>query len=680
LAAVTQEKIEVHFEALQNKHRFETSAQALLQADDGESAVWTNYFHPLGNENESIALKQGMEDIACFVYLDEQFFLLKELTCPALNYNSQRFGLNQRFLVYQKLVTHPRFLNQTYSHLGFIDLKKNKEVAVIDGHKLFHPWLNEKFLVYVEILPDFTFRVVKYDLEAQKEIDSTQTNFIYEISFPVLLDDSLYALLKDQTDQMSIAKYNNETKDWEHVWGPAHFNLSYLSPTPDGLLFQANLVDFKEGIFHFNLKNNTLTYLNHSDQLSRPSFNQNKVYYNYYTLSGHKVGQTSLNYFESFKLANTYASSHSKNLENKQKALQKNSSSSDVKASLQSTAIRDYHEVDLKFHSWQFIAPPLGATFWGEIIADDYLGRHQLAAGLEYNINEEVSKIYTEWNYQRYWPIFSFKASHGRRKVFNDAYSSDKVKLDSWFESQLDSLVTIPYIRINGAYQDRFSFMTGLSLIQQSSRTNNNINDASDANLLKKQIGIKYSRVRDMAQRELYPRFSQSYQIKYAQGESLSQKDVALDYRAFSHVSFWPGFRQLDRFHLTLDLERQAQSGYRVSSETLFARGYQSVFWPKLDKYSANYVFPLFYPDKAFSRWMYLKRVSFNLFYDYQLGMSNNNARSRLYRSNGVESIFELNILRLEFPLRFGLRFANLIDHPNKSNDLGLFLLTDAVF
>jgi hypothetical protein len=69
---------------------------------------------------------------------------------------------------------------------------------------------------------------------------------------------------------------------------------------------------------------------------------------------------------------------------------------------------------------------------------------------------------------------------------------------------------------------------------------------------------------------------------------------------------------------------------------------------------------PLFYPDWSIGQAAYIKRISGNLFYDY------GKVGSLLYRSTGVEGVFDTNFLHFPFPLRIGVRYAYRIDFGDK--------------
>jgi len=68
---------------------------------------------------------------------------------------------------------------------------------------------------------------------------------------------------------------------------------------------------------------------------------------------------------------------------------------------------------------------------------------------------------------------------------------------------------------------------------------------------------------------------------------------------------------------------------------------------------------PLLYPDLAISQLAYIKRVAGNLFYDY------GKVGNQLYRSTGVEAVFDLNFLHFPYNFRLGVRYAYRIDFGN---------------
>lgn len=80
---------------------------------------------------------------------------------------------------------------------------------------------------------------------------------------------------------------------------------------------------------------------------------------------------------------------------------------------------------------------------------------------------------------------------------------------------------------------------------------------------------------------------------------------------------------------------------------------------PNLVKLGATYGLPLFYPDWSAGQLLYIKRVSANTFYDY------GRVGRRLYRSTGVECVFDINIYHFSPTFRAGVRYAERLDYHN---------------
>jgi hypothetical protein len=168
---------------------------------------------------------------------------------------------------------------------------------------------------------------------------------------------------------------------------------------------------------------------------------------------------------------------------------------------------------------------------------------------------------------------------------------------------------------------------------------------------------FNFSRQRQRSPRDLAPMWAQTFFLNYAQTPFTGHYTgtfLATDGRLAA-----PGLLQHHALVLEGGYERQHGS-YTFSSEIRFPRGYQSYTGRGLTKYSATYEMPLFYPDATLGQVLYLKRISGNLFYDY------GKVGNLLYRSTGVETVFDLNLLHFPPTLRLGVRYAYRIDFGNK--------------
>jgi len=83
---------------------------------------------------------------------------------------------------------------------------------------------------------------------------------------------------------------------------------------------------------------------------------------------------------------------------------------------------------------------------------------------------------------------------------------------------------------------------------------------------------------------------------------------------------------------------------------------------------SANYAFPLWYPDIAIGPILNIQRVKLNFFYDYGKGVGRNyyyhntepsiyyTTTDEVYTSYGVETTFDFNIMRFLPKFELGFR------------------------
>ncbi len=91
-------------------------------------------------------------------------------------------------------------------------------------------------------------------------------------------------------------------------------------------------------------------------------------------------------------------------------------------------------------------------------------------------------------------------------------------------------------------------------------------------------------------------------------------------------------------------------------------RGLRGIFGEVLTRYSADYVFPILYPDLEIGSLLYLKRIRGALWTDHLVGTNvivhdpNPHYEERNYTTYGADLVVDINILRISFPLSLGGR------------------------
>ncbi len=93
-----------------------------------------------------------------------------------------------------------------------------------------------------------------------------------------------------------------------------------------------------------------------------------------------------------------------------------------------------------------------------------------------------------------------------------------------------------------------------------------------------------------------------------------------------------------------------------------YSRGYTGRYFTRMWKLSANYDFPLLYPDWGFGNILYIKRIWLNGFYDFTKVYSRDKTQTRDQRSAGGEIFFDTKWWN-QYELTFGFRVSQLLDY-----------------
>jgi hypothetical protein len=289
-------------------------------------------------------------------------------------------------------------------------------------------------------------------------------------------------------------------------------------------------------------------------------------------------------------------------------------------------------------HSWGFTSGPPNLGFG--IQSTDKMELISASDSVIYNSNEEAAGFAANVSYARFFPVLYMGFSDMNRRLQFVDHS------ESFTERTATAGFYLPFNLSRGSY------VTGLSL-------GAHVEDISlqGGGLIPVGYGLNFSRQRQRSARDIAPLWAQTIRLNYTQtpfGGHYTGNFLVADGRFAV-----PGLAPHHALILEGGYERQHGS-YVFPSEILFPRGYHAFAGADLTKYSATYEMPLLYPDLSILQAAYIKRISGNLFYDYE------KVGSQLYRSSGAEAVFDLNFLHFPQPFRVGVRYAYRIDYGNK--------------
>ncbi|HLP71313.1 MAG TPA: hypothetical protein VK155_00320 [Bacteroidales bacterium] len=185
-----------------------------------------------------------------------------------------------------------------------------------------------------------------------------------------------------------------------------------------------------------------------------------------------------------------------------------------------------------------------------------------------------------------------------------------------------------------------------------------------------------YSRA---ALRDIYNRWAQVIDLNYA--SSPFDNDILGSSFFIKTALYFPGIFRNNSIRLRYQKEVQRQSIYIFGNRISFPRGYDNIAYPEgyhniisddLNFASAEYVFPIIYPDLNVPPVFFLKRIRSTLFYDYAYGRKNRyytdtptGKRQTAYhdfyesfRSYGVELLADFHLFRIPFMISGGVQAA----------------------
>ena len=286
-----------------------------------------------------------------------------------------------------------------------------------------------------------------------------------------------------------------------------------------------------------------------------------------------------------------------------------------------------------------------------------------------------------------------YEYSAEKRNVFHS-----RITWSGWYpviESQLD-YGTLPIISKMGVdvanpsvIQSGMSFQNTISLPLQvsSGRFSQFFRPSVSSDYINQYIYIKEKGTYDYGQtiingrlyfsnyylsalRDIYPRWAQIIDINYCFApfdRSIYGSAVSLK-TAF----YFPGLFASNGIKIRLEVAKQYPQKYLYNNFSSLPRGYSDIIAEKINFLSADYVFPLAYPDFNLASLLYLKRIRAGFFYDYAEGPGNsiyvytsnglaplyNNSETESLKSFGIQMLADFHVLRIPFMISGGVEAA----------------------
>ncbi len=671
---LTNQKFETFYESVMRdlflewddrRRQIKLSPKELLSGVDRNG--WTNYYYPQEmDDGRILVLKKGLSFIDEFVAFDDKG-KEESLFYPGILHNKYPYKLRQGKIAFFENEYDPRWGYRDFSRLKVFDVKMKK--IVLDKRKtkgrlavLDQEGKNIAFIGWDEGQGQ-TIIVLDQKGNEVRRISYPRERVITSIDWSSL--DSLVLVVRDRLDLKSIVDFNIETKQEKILFGPTQTNIGFIAVKNEKIFFESP----ESGIDNIYLLSPEGPRQLTTSEFGAyaPDLLKGELIYNDYSVDGmNVVRKKSPSLSEERSSGSFYP------------IFEKFSKSEDFYGlSQQPDDNKDYpieiypqFKNALNFHSWVILAPPLTNTISLTGISRDILNKLSLMAGAEYNLNELTTKGFVGATWSHLYPVLDLQAAYGGRQI--DEVSSSNKTQDRWEEGSFELGMSIPWRYIQGRFIHRFTSRAFAKVIKVTNKFSDDLTELSNSTLSSPGLEFSFSAFERLSLRDVYPHWGLSFSTKAEEGKDISGKGQQGAYRGVDARIFVPGFFLHHSFFHQFAFENQRPRNYRYASEVLYPRGTSAIFLQEFIKYSGNYLFPLYYPDWNWSRYLYLKRVSINLFYDELNGRQGTNS----YRaaSTGWEAIFDLNLVRIFLPLSFGIRGSYILDGEQKTSNYELFL------
>ncbi len=314
-----------------------------------------------------------------------------------------------------------------------------------------------------------------------------------------------------------------------------------------------------------------------------------------------------------------------------------------------------YHKAShfFNFHSFRpyYSNPDWSFTLYGQNVLNTF----QSQVGYDYNQNEQSSNFSAGGTYAGWYPWISGSVGYTLHRT---AYTSQGLAVH-WDELQAGLGTSVPFDFSHGRFYQYLTPSVTLQEDQLSIPQDSKKYFATD-HIEYFQYGLTWSSQIQQATKQIFPHWAHSL-------------SASLDKSTFGDPKAWqllitgsvylPGL--FNSHSLVLDgafQRRDTLGNYSYTNDFPGSRGYPGINFPEMWKASANYHFPLVYPDWGAASVIYFYRIRANVLYD-QTMLEGLKPHSQYHlRSTGLEIYFDTNWWN-QYPVTFGIGYYRLLDN-----------------
>jgi hypothetical protein len=553
-------------------------------------------------------------------------------------------------VAYTAFSTHPRWGLVDYSDIVLLDLASGKERRLTSKARYYSPDFSPsgRQLAAVRITDSLQSVLELMDLEGRSRTVVHYRDSRYALLYPRFVDESsLVAVVRNPDATMELRLFTLDGNSVQLL--PPTGNTIGHPFVQDGMVYFQSNSSGNDELYAFSLKDKKLSQLT-QDRTGNyfPAVQGDSLAYVHFTASGLKLRTRSLDR-ESWTALSPLQWTESATrypVAGEQNILGTHEKRYSEKRYRQSTGL-------FNFHSWapNYVDP----EFTFSLYSDNILSTFSSELYYRYNQNE---------------------TSHG--VGFNARYGGLFTMLNAGVEYTMDRTIRSPQrtfalnqlelrgglsVPLNLTRGKGFRFLSLGSNAVYSMRTPTAAYKDSIqlSNLSYLQHFVSWQHYLPRARQHIFPRLGYTLYGLFnhalnRQGTLLlGNAQVFLPSIANHSLVLTAGFQETDTFAL-------------FSNRLAFSRGYTDFLFARSWRLSANYHFPLLYPDFGLANILYFQRIRANGFFDYGRIYAGNKRDFRNLRSVGGELYFDTKWWN-QLPVTLGVRLSYLLDNGFTTGD-----------
>jgi hypothetical protein len=647
------------------------------------SKFYTNYQYPQWiNDSTVVALKRGLRDIAAMVSVGADGKEKILFNTGSVMPNSVHYA--QGKLVWAEYRPDPRWEHRSFSEIMIYDFYTNIRKQITRKAKYFSPALSpvEALIVVTEISPENVNSVVIIDAvtgketwrysypgndlilqptwhsEGKKIAVIALSNTEKRIDEITIVNKQPTTLLKAEDADISSPQYYGDDILFNGTWSGVD-NIYILKPGAEPIM----AVSSEFGAVNANALNG-------------------KIVYSDYSAQGYNLKTIKISEFENTPLSS---------VEDQSLALHKRYINPEGPVIGPKNVARGNHQIKpyskaanlLYLHSWfpAFLdVDNIDIDPGASILFQNKLSTSFAQLGYAWDLNDQTGKYSATYSYKGWYPVMDLIAETGDRKGYYTSVN-DEIKSFGFKENNYSLALSVPlrYQSFEYFFGLTPSAKLGINQITENRNTpgsillsDNRTYTFKGTDFYSQQFRIFGYRQRRSVPRDIFPRDGQVIDIQYRH-TPWGGADMGTLFAARG-ILYIPGLIRHHGIRLSAGYQNR-QTGentnepgtvsvfYSFGGVIPYPRGIIGKSHQNLKVFTAEYAFPIMYPDLSISQLIYVKRLKSYVFYDYALGRrfpAPNQSKGRLeaFESYGLGITADVHIFRLFAPISLGGQVA----------------------